>query len=184
MTTDGDMNTWTRSRTRNIAGVAAAITMTAVLVGLASPHPARASADDLALNGTYIATSNGDWARTNDSYHDEQTVRSTWTITSTCTETYVCTGQVTSDHGWTAPLQWDSAQWVVQRDIPGWQPCPDGTAVTGHQTYRFSPLDASGNVQYGSPTLGGEDKTVGPSGACGINKWLAVRMPFRLNKVV
>ena len=72
------MNTWTKSHARNSAGTAAAITVATVFVGLASPHPARASADDLALNGTYIATSNGDWARTNDSYHDEQTVRSTY----------------------------------------------------------------------------------------------------------
>ena len=72
----------------------------------------------------------------------------------------------------------------MQRDIPDWEPCADGTAATGRQTYRFSPLDSNDDLHYGSPTLGGEDKTIGLSGACGKSKWLAIRMPFRLDKVV
>ncbi|MDT5195205.1 MAG: hypothetical protein QOH20_1959, partial [Mycobacterium sp.] len=66
---------------RGVVAGATAVAVT-VIVGVGTPSSARASGDDLALNGTYLATSNGDWAKTNESYHDETTVRSTWTITS------------------------------------------------------------------------------------------------------
>ncbi|MDT5052381.1 MAG: hypothetical protein QOF66_747 [Mycobacterium sp.] len=131
----------------------------------------------------YIATSNGDWAKTNDSYHDEATVRSTWTITSTCSNPVDCTGQVTSDQGWTAPILHNSDAWIVQRELPSWKRCPDGYVATGHQRYRFWPVDATGYVAVGSPMLTGEEKTTGPSGACGVNKLLVIGMPFRLDKV-
>ena len=32
-------------------------------------------------------------------------------------------------------------------------------------------------------TYEGMDQTIGPSGACGYNKWLAVRMPLKLTPV-
>ncbi|MDT5189629.1 MAG: hypothetical protein QOI28_1880, partial [Mycobacterium sp.] len=32
-------------------------------------------------------------------------------------------------------------------------------------------------------TLAGEERTTGPSGACGVNKLLVIRMPFRLDEV-
>jgi hypothetical protein len=154
-----------------------------VVVGLGTPSSARASEDGLALNGTYIATSNGDWAQTNDSYHDEATVRGTWIITSACSNTIDCTGQVTSDQGWTAPIRHNSDARIVDRDVPSWERCPVGTGVPGHQKFRFWPVDATGYVAAGSPTLAGEDRTIGPSGACGVNKLLDIRMPFRLDKV-
>jgi hypothetical protein len=44
---------------------------------------AHATADEIAVNGTYLATSDGQWAKTNESYHDEKSVTQTWTITST-----------------------------------------------------------------------------------------------------
>jgi hypothetical protein len=159
---------------------AAAVT---VIVAVGAPPSARATEDGLALNGTYIATSNGEWAKTNDSYHDEATARSTWTITSSCTNPVDCTGQVTSDQGWTAPIRHTSSAWILDRDLPDWVRCPDGTASPGRQKYLFWPVDATGWVAEGSPTLAGEDKTVGPSGACGSNRVLDIRMPFRLDKV-
>jgi hypothetical protein len=168
-------------RIRGVIGGATAVAVM-VVVGLGTPS-ARASEDGLALNGTYIATSNGDWAKTNDSYHDEATVRSTWTITSTCSNPVDCTGQVTSDQGWSAPIRHNADAWIVERDLPNWERCPDGTAVTGHQRYRFWPVDATGYVAVGSPTLGGEERTTGPSGACGVSKLLVIRMPFRLDEV-
>ena len=59
------------------SGVVAAI--------LASEVPAAvASGDQWGLNGTYVATSNGQWAQTNEIYRDEASVRSTWTISTTC----------------------------------------------------------------------------------------------------
>jgi hypothetical protein len=90
---------------------------------------------------------------------------------------------VTSDQGWTAPILHNSDAWIVQRELPSWKRCPDGYVATGHQRYRFWPVDATGYVAVGSPMLTGEEKTTGPSGACGVNKLLVIGMPFRLDKV-
>src|SRR3954462_86205 len=62
---------------------------TAVCVGAAPP----ARASNPAHSGTYTATAVGDWARTNTVLHVEQTLRSTWTITSSCTTAQDCSGQ-------------------------------------------------------------------------------------------
>ena len=54
--------------------------MTTALLGsavTAVAAPAAAS-EDWALNGTFTATSNGEWARNNDVFHDERSVRATW----------------------------------------------------------------------------------------------------------
>ena len=66
------------------------------------------------------------------------------------------------------------SEYVVKRDLPNWEPCPDGSARTGHQIYRFYPVDERGWVSLGSTVLAGFDKTVGDSGACGINKALVI----------
>lgn len=148
-----------------------------------SSRAGAAPSDAYAINGVYRATSNGDWATTNDVYHDEATVTSTWTIESTCTYPEVCEGTVTSDLGWTARLSTDSGLWYVRRTVPGWQPCPDGSIADGSQTYTFYPVDGAGQVSVGSSTFAGRDTTIGNSGACGVNQWLAIRMPFTLTKV-
>jgi hypothetical protein len=44
------------------------------------------------------------------------------------------------------------------------------------QTFTFALIDDPS-------TFKGLDKTVGPSGACGINQWQSVRMPFTLSKI-
>ena len=163
--------------------------MTAVATGvlvliLAIGVPtAVASGDEWGLSGTYAATSNGQWAQTNDIYRDEASVRSTWTISTTCSTPVECTGRVSSDLGWSADVSIHGSEYVVKRDIPNWEPCPDGTARTGHQIYRFYPVDERGWVSWGSTVLAGFDKTVGDSGACGINKALVITLPFRLEKV-
>jgi hypothetical protein len=152
-------------------------------IGGLGTAPASASEGE-PLNGTYLATSNGEWAETNNVFHDEATVRSTWTITSTCRTPLDCSGQVTSDQGWTAEInKMNEAGWTVKRDLPGWETCDDGTAATGRQVYRFWPADASGVYSRGSTTLVGTDKTTGPSGACGRNLWLVIEMPFKLVKI-
>src|SRR3954464_1897033 len=51
--------------------------------------------EEVAVNGTFRATSIGDWAQTNDQYHGEPTVISTWTISSTCVTFQQCQGTVT-----------------------------------------------------------------------------------------
>ncbi|WP_343601621.1 hypothetical protein [Mycobacterium sp.] len=168
--------------TSHRVGTAATATLLATVSGLGATPSARA--DGTPINGTYIATSVGEWAQTNLAYHDEPTVRSTWTITSSCTTYQDCSGQVTSDQGWSAPLNThDGGFWYVRRDVPNWEQCPDGTAATGRQTYTFYYAGPDAKQQPGSSTLAGRDKTVGPSGACGVNRWLVVEMPFRLDKI-
>jgi hypothetical protein len=161
------------------------ITLVAVIVIGASitPSPARASAD-ISINGRFTATSLGNWAKTNDSFQDEATVRSVWTVSSSCSDAQDCTGTVSSEQGWSAPLaMYDGAQWIVKHDVPNWETCGDGSTNTGHQVFTFAPVDADGNFQTGSSTLAGRDKTTGPSGACRVNKWLTIEMPFRLDKI-
>jgi hypothetical protein len=153
------------------------------LAGMAPMPTAVASGDEWGLNGTYIATSIGGWAQTNDVYHDEASVRSTWTISTTCSTPVECTGRVTSDLGWSADVNIHGSKYVVKRDIPNWEPCPNGAARAGHQIYRFYPVDERGWVSVGSTIFAGVDKTSGDSGACGINKALVITMPFRLEKV-
>jgi hypothetical protein len=165
-----------------------AITLTVItlsLIGCVGMPQAGASFEELALNGTFRATSNGDWAQTNDSYHDEKTVQSIWTITTACTDAFSCAGTVSSDQGWTAPINKSSQSWTVERELPKWEPCADGTAATGRQVYRFIAVDESGayDLNSQSSVYAGEDKTTGPSGACGINRILAIRLPFRLEKL-
>jgi hypothetical protein len=140
---------------------------------------------DIAINGTYRATSIGNWAKINQQYNGEPTVTATWTVSSTCSTMEDCTGTVRSDQGWTAPLTMtDGMVWYVKHDVPNWERCEDGNAFTGQQTFWFYPVEAAtGQVQIGSPVMSGKDKTIGPSGACGQNKWLTVELPFRLDKV-
>jgi hypothetical protein len=164
-----------------LAGFVAALAALAAIVAV--PPAAASGDDDWGLNGTYIATSNGDWAQTNDIYHNEASVRSRWTISTTCSSLLECTGRVTSDLGWSADVSLHGSEYVVKRDVPNWEPCPNGVGRIGHQIYRFYPVDQNGAVSWGSTVLAGVDKTVGESGACGINRALVISMPFRLDKV-
>jgi hypothetical protein len=141
-----------------------------VIPGWVGSCPAHAS-DSIALNGTYTTISDGNWAQTNYSFHDEPTVTSKWTISSTCSDPMDCTGRVTSDQGWSANLRLVGGDlWVVAHDVPNWEKCEDGSSAPGHQTFKFS----------ADEKLAGWDYTVGPSGACGANKWLTIEMPFKL----
>jgi hypothetical protein len=155
--------------------ITAAVTAVAAGMWLASDAIA---ADEVAINGTFTAFSDGQWARTNDSYHDESSVTQTWTITSTCSTYQDCTGTVTSDQGWSADLVYMSGRWKVSRVVENWEPCADGTASPGKQAYIFwldYPQDPNKYL--------GWDKTEGPSGACGVNKVLDVEMPFTLTRI-
>jgi hypothetical protein len=181
---------------RPLSTVLGATLMAATLVDVGG-ITLTAQADDgaYAINGTYVATSDGTYATTNYAFHNEATVKSTWTITSTCATDVRCSGQVSSDQGWTAPLRTEAHAWYVERDVPNWETCPDGTSFTGHQTFMFYPANANGYTQIGSPYLEGRDKTVGQRAACGIpltsgvplsgsyGKPLTIVMPFRLDKI-
>ncbi len=140
---------------------------------------------DPAVNGTYTATVIGDWAQTNQVYHQEAVVRSTWKITSSCYTAQDCTGQVVSDQGWTAPLTMhDGLVWFVKHDIPNWETCPDGTSFPGHDVVYFYPADPdTGEHTAVSPVLAGREHTTGPVGVCGTNAPLYLDQPFRLDKI-
>jgi hypothetical protein len=169
---------------RAVIATAAALAVT-VAGGVTMP-PARAFVEDLPINGTFIARSMGEWAKTNERYQNEATVTSTWTITSTCSDAFTCTGTVTSDLGWTAQLERIANVWVVHRELPAWEPCADGTNSPGHQAIRFWGVDDNGMVllrQSEAIQFAGIDRTVGDSGACGINQWLAISMPFTMRKI-
>jgi hypothetical protein len=168
----------------SLSVIACAAPVSVVCLAVCGP-PSLVRADNAgsAINGTFTATSNGQWAQTNDAFHDEATVRSTWTIRTTCTTPIDCTGTVTSDQGWTALIYTTSDVWYVKRDLPNWEPCPDGTSAPGHQVYRFAAVADDGTLDPKSTTYAGADHTTGPSGACGKNLQLVVELPFKLVKV-
>jgi hypothetical protein len=174
-----------------IAGVVSAAVAVVGSVGTATP--AAASNYGVELNGTCRVMSNGDWAKNNDVFMNEKTVVQTWTMSSSCTSPQVCTGEVKSDQGWTAPLNLGGAEgpgsvgdfWVVDHVVENWEPCPDGTAAPGAQKFMFWGVDeATGQRNMKRVNLlAGRDTTKGPSGACGINKQLVIELPVRLEKL-
>lgn len=164
-----------------MAGVALAATT--VVASFGTEAWAYASSYGIELNGSYRVTSNGNWAKTNEKYADEKTVIQQWTITSACDDPLACTGQVTSDQGWSAPLRYLDDHWIVDRLVDNWEPCPDGTAAPGSQKFIFWGVSNNG-MQDATNTrlLAGIDETIGPSGACGINKPLVIKLPLRLER--
>jgi hypothetical protein len=154
----------------------------AIQAAVLTAGPAAASGD-WGLNGTYIATSNGEWAKTNDIFHNERSVRSTWTISTVCSFPTECSGTVNSDLGWSAPIYQKGGVWFVKRVVPKWEPCPDGSAGDGLQLYRFLESTPDGAQQDpNSNIFVGEDQTTGVAGACGISLPLFITMPFKLVK--
>lgn len=161
------------------SAITAAVT---VFAGLGTAAPAGAG-DSVALNGTYVAQSNGDWAQTNDRYQNEATNRDTWTVASSCSDAMDCAGRVTSDQGWSAQIHTTNGLWYLTRTIDNWEPCYDGSTAPGNQIIKFYPVDTDGQVNNASTTYAGEDKTISPSGSCGRNESLIIRMPFELQKI-
>ncbi|WP_245234020.1 hypothetical protein [Mycobacterium sp. PS03-16] len=163
------------------------LTLAGAVVAAAAAAPAAlawAADDEWGLNGTYSATSNGEWAKKNEVFRDEAVVRATWTITTQCSYPTDCTGTVVSDQGWEAPIYQKGGIWYVKHTVPRWEPCPDGTAADGLQVFRFVPTVEDGSqTDPDSDMLVGEDQTTGPSGACGISKPLFITMPFKLVKL-
>jgi hypothetical protein len=165
---------------------AIAIVVLAALACYLAAQPAANADAGYAINGRYAATSDGTYATTNYAFHNQATVRSVWTITSTCRTDSSCVGQVTSDQGWSAPLSTEGHVWYVQRDLPTWETCPDGSTSSGHQTFMFYLADADGVNQIGSPHLEGRDKTLGARFGCGrtnLAEVTTVVMPFRLDRI-
>ena len=167
---------------RVVSAILGAATVTAT--GLCGAMPIAAASDyGFEINGTYSFLSNGEWAKSNQIFHDEPVVRATWQVSSTCTSTAKCTGQVTSDQGWTAPLKFTVDRWIVLRDIPNWAPCEDGTAATGHQMFLFYGTNDDGQNTRGTDLMSGRDITKTDSGSCGRNQGLVLEIPMRLTRI-
>ena len=160
-----------------------AVVAVALVVSISMSARAQAVEGPPAINGSYRAVSNGEWATTNDRYHDEAVVHGTWTINSTCSSPTECTGSVTSDAGWSNEIYTTNGMWYLKRTIPNWEPCPDGGTAPGMQTYRFYPVNPNGQFDYKSTTFAGEDLTMSPSGSCGRNMPQVIRMPFSLQRL-
>lgn len=167
---------------RAFAVIAGSTAVSLVWAALAAPLATAALGFE--LNGPYRVISNGDWARTNEVFMDEKTVSSIWTFSSTCSGAHTCTGTVTSDQGWTAPLEFRTSRWIVDRFHPNWQRCPDGSVSPGRQRFQFHGTNANGQLDLRiTDTLMGYDRTIGVSGACGVNQPTVIQMPLRLQKL-
>ena len=166
-----------------IGGIAA--TAMTVLGSLGAAPSAHASNFGIELNGTWRVMSNGEWARTNQVLIDQKTRIQTWTISSSCVSPLECSGQVTSDEGWTAPINLVKVYWILNREVPNWLPCPDGTFATGHQKYYVWGINPAVNERDLRITdlLAGRDITESDSGACGVNKPLDIELPVRMERL-
>ncbi len=137
------------------------------------------------LNGQYLVTSNGEWAKNNQIFHDEKTVQQVWTVSSSCSSPMKCTGTVNSSEGWSAPIRYNADQWIVDHNIPDWQPCFDGSTSPGNQKFRFWPVDGTGQRGHTDGSLlGGFVENNGVSGACGKNLPLVITVPLRVQRTI
>jgi hypothetical protein len=154
-------------------------------VGAMVAGPPAGATEDFALNGKFTAVSDGQWAKVRERYQDVPSTTSTWTLSSTCNGPNDCQGTVRSDQGWTAHMRKPSQAWSVERIVPDWQRCPDGSTSPGRQLFRFWRVDEQGvpDLSGTSTLFSGEEKMLGVSGACGVNQWLTVRMPFLLRQI-
>jgi hypothetical protein len=181
---------------RTAGAVSAAV---AVLGSLGPATPAYASNYGVELNGSYRMISNGEWAKTNEVFRDEKTQIQTWTFTSSCESPIRCTGTITSDQGWTAPMHTTGDYWVAERVVENWEPCPasydypgariytgaGGTAAPATQRFWFwgwDPINSQRDMKM-VDLLAGRTRTQAESGACGINKPLVIEVPVRLEKL-
>ncbi|MEB3030131.1 Rv2253/PknI dimerization domain-containing protein [[Mycobacterium] nativiensis] len=156
----------------------------AVLIAGAITAPPAQAGLGFELNGPYRVVSNGGMAKTNEVFMDERTVVSVWTFSSSCANAHECTGQVSSDEGWSAPLEFRTSRWIVDRFHPDWQTCPDGTTSSGKQRYQFQGSDTNGQWdKLNIDRLVGYDRTIGVSGACGRNQPTVIQMPFIVQRL-
>lgn len=164
------------ARGTSVVLMATAIAATA----LHGAPPVDAAPNDVALNGTFVAVSDGQWSKTRERFEVRPSVTSVWTLSSSCTTFQDCTGTLVSDQGWTTDLVYASQRWRASHVIPGWLKCPDGTTADGTQTFTFwaRRFDAPDRFTQ----LIGWDETIGPSGACGVNRWMNVRMPLTVTR--
>lgn len=164
------MTALTPWRLATVVGIAGAGMVIAVSTG----SPAGAGYYCEQVTGTFAMFSDGRRAQTREVYHDEASVHETWTISSSCDDAFDCTGTVVSAQGWTAPVHCLSGVWTVKRSLDNWEPCRDGSSWPGNQLLQFWTDSAHPG------TYTGMNKTIGVSGACGMNLPLTVQMPLTL----
>lgn len=162
-----------------------ALTAATALAGASLALPS-ARADDfgVALNGTYAMKSDGEQAKTNEVFFDQQTVTETWKISTSCASPVECTGQVVSDRGYTATAKLDD-YWYIRHDVPNWLPCPDGSFATGHQQFillGWNPA-AGERDQKNTDMLIGRNVTKSDSGACGVNQPKVIELPIVIQRL-
>jgi hypothetical protein len=164
--------------------LSAAVLFTTALTGLGLAPHAGAEYEEYAMNGTFSVVSNGEWARMNDRYQDEPTVRSTWTVNTVCSSAITCSGKVTSSLGWTEDIYTGAGNmWYVKHCVPEWIPCPDGTSAPGLQVYKIYPATEEGMSQRISDLWLGEDETTGVSGNCGRSRSLVLNLPVKISRI-
>ncbi len=154
------------------------------LAGLGQSPPAAAEYEEYAMNGTFSVVSNGEWARMNERYQDEPSVRSTWTVSTVCSSAITCSGTVTSSLGWTENIYTQAGNlWYVKHLVPDWIPCPDGSRAPGLQVYSFYPATEEGMSKRISDLWVGQDETTGVSGNCGRNRSLVLNLPVKITRI-
>ena len=178
---------------RGVELAAGAVTSIAVMVSVVSAPSALATDYGVALNGTYRAFSNGEWAQTSAGpngaggaqvYIDQPSKLEIFSVSSDCASPISCSGEVRSDAGWTGALSYNGDTWTIKRDIPNWLPCPDGTAAPGHQNFAlwgFNPSTSEKNKDRN--LIVGWERTQAPTGACGYNKPVVTQLPVRLEQI-
>ena len=145
---------------------------------------AGAQFEQYAINGTFSVVANGEWAQMNERYQDQPSVRSTWTVDTSCASALACSGTVTSSLGWTANIYTPNGiMWFVKHDVAEWIPCDDGTRAPGLQVFSFYPASPDGMATTDRDLFLGKDETIGASGNCGRNQPLVLTMPVKISRV-
>ena len=173
---------------------AGAVASIAVMARVVSAPSALATDYGVALNGTYRAFSNGEWAQTSAGpngaggaqvYIDQPSKLEIFSVSSDCASPISCSGEVRSDAGWTGALSYNGDTWTIKRDIPNWLPCPDGTAAPAHQIFALWGWDPRTSERRSTirDLIVGSERTQAPSGACGYNKPVITELPVRMELI-
>jgi hypothetical protein len=169
-------------RVRLIGGMAA--TAIAVLGSLGVAPSAQAYDWGIDISGTWRVFSDGEWARTNQVKFKRPSVLETWTVNVACVSPLECSGEVTSDLGWTGTARLDDV-WYIEHDVPNWKPCPDGTFAMGHQKFMVWGVDPVNEqrITRNFTSIAGRNITHAASGACGINNPTVIELPVFMEKL-
>ncbi len=167
-------------RRRLIARIAATGLLAYATLGTSMAH-----ADEFgAVNGVFNAVSNGDRARTNNVYMDEQTVVSTWTISITCTMYQICEGIVQQRPELDGNYFLQMACGTSAGRFPTGSTALVGGTATWAAAVRFYPVNVAkrsdgARVRTSSPESTGPRRMAGPAVP---TPPTVIEMPFRLSR--